>query len=75
MTKEQIQKYEYCKKHLAEIAAWKKGATYNKQMYGQGSGSPNIEHQLAGIHSTMSRDMDLVMSKASENIQKIIDEL
>ena len=75
MTEEQIKTYEYCKKHLAQISSWRDNAKYNKQMYGQGSGSPKIEHQLAGIHKKMGYDMDSAMTAARVSIQKIIEDL
>ena len=73
MTKEQIQKYEYCKKHLECIADWKEKLPFGIQKYGCGSNVPNIEHTLEHIHREMFEKVRTAMTEANEKVQKLID--
>jgi hypothetical protein len=75
MTKDQIERYEYCKKHLECIKSWKEKLPFKGQHYGQGSGVPNIEHQLANVHKCMDREVSAAMRKAEESIEEIVAKL
>jgi hypothetical protein len=75
MNKEQIQKYEYCKKHLESITEWKEKLPFKIQKYGCSSNSPQIEHILEEIHRDMYEKIWASMKEANNKVQKVIDEL
>ena len=73
MTKNQIETYEKCKKHLASINGWIEKIPYNVQMYGCGTGSPSIDFTLDNIHAEMYNSVLKDMNDAKDKIQAIID--
>lgn len=75
MTKQEIEKYEYCKKHIQKIEGWQKELKFKVQEYGCGSSRPNIEHTLEKIHRDMHKKVISAMTEAKEAAQKIIDEI
>lgn len=75
MTPEQITKYEYCKKHLADIKKWIESLPFKIQRHGCGSNAPNIEYTLENIHHKMHINVSKAMQDAETEIQTIIDNL
>ncbi|TDD77119.1 hypothetical protein [Flavobacterium caseinilyticum] len=75
MTKEQVEIYEYCKKHLEELEIESKNSTFKRQKYGCGTGSPTITFNLERINQDMYSEIFEAVNKAKNSIQKIIDEL
>lgn len=73
MNAEQIQKYEYCKKHLDTMAKWT--LPFGWQMYGCSSQSPNIEHALQEIHGDMYNKIAAAINEAKNKIQEKIDKI
>ena len=73
MTKEQIEKFEYCKNHLKCISDWKERLPFKIQQYGCGGSSPSIEHTLESIHREMIEKVRLAMNEATDKVQEIID--
>lgn len=73
MTKEQIEIYEYCKKHIEDVEACK--LPFNSQKYGCSSGRPSIEYDLENIHKEMWSKVFNAMGDAKEKIRNIIKEL
>ena len=74
MTKEQIEKYEFCKSHLSVIKDWKDKLPHGIQKYGASSLSPAIEHELERIHRNMHETIREAYDDASAAIQAIIEE-
>jgi len=75
MTKEQIEKYEYCKKHLEDISNTYRKISFNKQKYSCSRNSPNIEHVLDTIHREMYDNIIDAFNVAEEKIKKLIQEI
>lgn len=75
MTGEQVQKYEYCKKYLENLEAWKKKLPFGCQNFGCGSGSPSIEFALQNAHSKMHQGVLKSIEETIDFVEQIIDEL
>jgi len=73
MTKEQVEVYEYCQKHIKDIKKWKENFPIGKQKYGCSSNSPQIEHTLERVHREMRSTMYDALTKAIEAIEYIIE--
>lgn len=73
MTKEEVEKYEYCKAHIGFVEGCKKGLTFGVQKYGCGSGRPNIEYMLEEVHRKMYEKVIEAMNEARDEAQKIIN--
>ena len=71
---EQIEKYEYCKKHLIFINECKEKLPFKHQHYVCGSRSPSIEHMLERIHNEMYRKTAEAIQEAKNKVEKIIEE-
>lgn len=72
MTKEQIEIFEYCKKDIEQLKAWKGKLPFGIQNHGCGSQSPNIEHQLEAVHRAMYKSVAKAMEIATDTIENII---
>lgn len=75
MTKEQITKYEYCKKHIEFINWCKKELPFGVQKYGCGTGRPNIECDLEKIHQEMYHKIVNAIDEAETTVQNIMDDI
>ncbi len=75
MTEFQIQKYEYCKKHLAELNGYIENLPFKIQKYGCGQSMPNIEHDLETVHRIMYNEVIAAIEKARAEVQKKIDDI
>ena len=75
MNKKEIEKYEYCKKHLGFIEEIKNKIPFGIQKYGCGTGRPNIEYSLEKIHNKMYEDVFKAIAEAKETIEKIVEEI
>jgi hypothetical protein len=75
MTKEQITKYEYCKKHLQGIKNHLENLPFKIQQYGCGQSQPNIEYTLEKIHIEMYTNVVSAIKEAESKVQKIVDEI
>ena len=73
MTKEQIQKYEYCNNYIKYIDSEKPNVPFSNQHFGCGSRSPNIERDLQVIHQTMYSDIIKIINKAIEDVCIIVE--
>lgn len=73
MNAEQIERYEYCKKYLDTMAKWT--LPFSWQMYGCGSQSPNIEHELQKIHGDMYNKIAAAIGETKNKIQEKIDKI
>jgi len=74
MTKKQIETLNKCQKHKAKIALYKEALPHGFQMYGCGSGSPNIDHSLDKLHRKMHEAILKAYEDATEEINLIIDD-
>lgn len=68
MTKDQIEKYEVCKKDLQQLESWKTKLPFGAQNHGCGSSSPAIYFELEKIHYEMHNK---VLSAINEAIKVI----
>ena len=75
MTKEQVEIYEYCKKHLEEVETESENSGFKRQRYGCGTGSPKITFELERINQDMYSEIFEAVRKSKVKVQKIIDDL
>jgi len=75
MTQEQIKKYEYCKRHLAEISAMVEKSPFKHQMHGCGSQSAKITFELEEIHVEMYNSIQKAIETAKLKISEKIENL
>jgi len=75
MTDQEIQNYEYCKKHLKEIKGFKESLPHNHQMHGCGSQAPSIEHSLDKTHREMHESILIAYDVARDKIQGMIKKI
>ena len=75
MTKEDVVKYEYCKKHLDFLETIKEKMPFKQQKYGCGGGRPNIEYTLEKTHNEMYSEIIESIAKTRKVIEKIIEEI
>lgn len=75
MTQDQIEQYEYCKKHLADIELYIKSLPFKNYKYGCSSGCARIERSLEEIHGNMYRSVMEAINKAKTEIRSKIDAL
>ena len=75
MDKNQILKYEFCKKHLKTLSDDMEKIPFGVQKYGCGSHSPNIEHSLQSIHQEMYEKVVLAMREAQTKVNTIIENI
>jgi len=75
MEQAQVEKYEFCKKHLEKIKSWRTGIPIKQQAYGCGSQRPPIEHKLQKIHNEMYSKIFEALQKAEDEVQGIITKI
>lgn len=75
MTKEDITKYEYCKKHLDYLQGLMDKFPVEQQKYGCGTGRPNIEYQLQKIHQNMYSQIFVALECARDEINMIVEKI
>jgi hypothetical protein len=75
MDKNQILKYEFCKKHLKRLSDDMEKIPFGAQRYGCGSHSPDIEHTLQRIHQDMFKSIQSAMLAAQSKVNTIIEKI
>ena len=75
MTKDQIEKWEYCNEYMQTLETYKKNLPFGIQNYGCGTGRPSIEFTLEKIHKEMYNKIQQAMKEATNEVQKIIEEI
>jgi len=75
MTKEQVEIYEYCQKHIKDIKKWREEFPIGIQKYGCGSNSPQIEHTLERVHREMQSKMYSALGETIKAIEGIIERI
>lgn len=72
MTEKQIQDYEYCKWHLAQLKDMKERSPFRAQMHGCGSRDAKITHELQAIHTEMYNSIHKAIDDAENAIKEMI---
>jgi hypothetical protein len=75
MDKNQILKYEFCKKHLKRLSDEMEKMPFGAQRHGCDSNSPDIEHTLERIHQEMYKKIVLAMREAQTKVNTIIEKI
>jgi hypothetical protein len=75
MDKNQILKYEFCKKHLKRLSDDMEKIPFGAQRHGCDSNSPDIERTLERIHQEMYEKVVLAMREAQTKVNTIIEKI
>lgn len=75
MKKDQITRYEACKKDLEQIVMWKNQLPFDHQNHGCGSRDHVVYHELQAIHDQMYITVKNAMDEAIETIKLKIENI